>query len=60
MKKGDKVTYSNNNKLEHGIIKNLTNDSCAFVVYHCASDWQNYEKYTAAKTAIEYLVEGWL
>lgn len=56
---GDKVTYQLVGKSEHGIVKSLSDADHVFVVYHCAEKWDQYLKYTAARTAISDLVSGW-
>lgn len=56
---GTKVTYKTPYKEEKGIVKSRCNSAYVFVVYNCAGDWDNYEDYTAAKTRVEDLVEGW-
>jgi hypothetical protein len=56
---GDKVTYISFNKKEIGIVKSVPDEDHAFVVYHCAGNWEHYEDYTAARTRVEDLVKGW-
>ena len=56
---GDKVTYKTSYKVEHGIVKSISDFSYVFVVYHCGGDWNNYKDYTGARTAISDLIEGW-
>ena len=56
---GDKVTYISYNKKEHGIIKSIPDQEHAFVVYNCAGLWDKYKGYTAARTEIKDLVQGW-
>jgi hypothetical protein len=58
MNEGDEVTYIP--KMEHGIVKGLSDQDHVFVVYHCAGDWDHYRDYTAARTRIKDLVPGWL
>jgi hypothetical protein len=58
-KPGDKVTYKQNLSCENGIVKSVYDELHVFVVYHCDNNWDDYQNYTAAKTAIEDLVEGW-
>jgi hypothetical protein len=60
MEIGDKVTYKSFNKIEHGIVKRLSDENHAFVVYHCAGNWDRYFDYTAARTDIRDLVPGWI
>lgn len=56
-KVGDKVTYIP--KIEKGIIKSLSGDDHAFVVYNCAGEWDNYQDYTGARTELSDLKAGW-
>lgn len=44
---------------ENGIIKTIPDDDRAFVVYHCAGNWDDYENYTAQNTEASQLREGW-
>lgn len=59
MKPGDKVTYCTPFECEKGIVKSVSDDNHVFVVYHCGDDWDHYYDYTAARTRISDLVEGW-
>lgn len=60
VKPGQKVTYAPDyGKEEKGIVKSLSNENYAFVVYHCGGNWKDYENYTAARTRIKDLKEGW-
>ncbi len=65
MKPGNKVTYRpfkgcDDDCLEKGIVKSLSEDrNYVFVVYYCGEDWDNYMDYTAARTNINQLIEGW-
>ena len=60
MKNGDRVTYvPKSGKREYGIIKRMAVTE-AFVVYNCAGNWKEYEKYTAALTPVKDLREGWV
>lgn len=59
-KVGMKVTYKTEHKKEHGIIKSMSSDTCVFVVYNCAGEWNNYKNYTAARTNMCDLVEDWI
>lgn len=47
---------------ENGIVKTMhsTNKNVLFVVYHCAGDWDNYQRYTGALTDIAQLRKGWI
>ena len=56
---GDKVHYVSVGKVENGIVKSLPDFEFAFVVYHCAGEWDNYQNYTGARTRISDLREGW-
>jgi len=59
-KVGDKVIYKPNN--QKGIIKSLAkciDDRCAWVVYSCGGDWENYQNYTGAVTFFSDLKLGW-
>lgn len=58
-KPGDLVTYVSHNKIEHGRVKSLSDDKHVFVVYNCAGDWDHYEEYTAARTEVADLLDGW-
>lgn len=46
-------------KKEKGIVKSVSDDEHAFVVYNCGENWDDYENYTAARTKISDLEEGW-
>lgn len=61
IKPGDKVTYTSpHGKKENGMVKSLSGDGkAAFVVYHCNGEWSRYKDYTAARTELEDLEEGW-
>lgn len=59
MKVGDRVTYQDVGKTEHGIVKSLSDAEHVFVVYHCDGNWDRYFDYTAARTKISDLVLGW-
>lgn len=66
MKVGDKVHYTpfkgcNPKHIENGIVSDIprhTDDSVR-VVYHCAGDWEHYQKYTSQLTPILQLTPGW-
>ena len=59
MKPGDKVHYLP--KMENGIIKEMHPDgNKAWVVYHCAGEWDHYYKYTGALTYLAHLKLGWI
>jgi hypothetical protein len=66
MDPGDKVHYiphSNATKeeYENGIIKEIHPDKDkAWVVYHCAGEWDKYYRYTGALTDFRYLKKGWV
>lgn len=62
---GSKVTYVSQMitraKNKHGIIKDFSVDPrFAFVVFHCAGEWENYENYTAVRTPVKKLKPGWI
>jgi hypothetical protein len=56
---GMKVTYKTEFAEEKGILKSLSGNEHAFVVYNCNGDWDSYENYTAERTRICDLEEGW-
>jgi len=59
LEKGMKVTYCpGHGAKEKGIVKEVRGD-IAFVVYHCAGNWEHYESYTGAATNIPDLKIGW-
>jgi hypothetical protein len=60
MQIGQKVTYISFGKVEHGIVKSLSDAEHVFVVYHCDGNWDRYFDYTAARTEISDLVPGWV
>lgn len=60
MQVGDRVTYVSGNKAECGKVKALSDNDHVFVVYHCDGDWERFEDYTAARTPIKDLIEGWI
>lgn len=61
---GDKVTYVPSYEhapYQKGVVKSVHEDGKhCFVVYNCGGDWENYQDYTAAKTANKYLTKGWI
>lgn len=59
---GTKVHYTSPYlKKENGIVKSINETrSEAFVVYHCAGEWDNYMNYTGALTPLEDLTPGWI
>lgn len=60
MKEGDKVTYlTPHGGKEWGVVKRMDGDH-AFVVYHWVDDEKNYVDYTAARTRLQDLREGWI
>ena len=59
-KPGDKVTYIKKYAIDHGIVKEMVDDSRAFVVYNCNKDWKNYKDYTGQSTNLVDLREGWM
>lgn len=60
MKIGERVTYITIGKVEHGIVKSISDADHVFVVYHCDGKWDQYQEYTAARTRIRDLVLGWV
>lgn len=59
LKPGDSVHYAP--KMENGVVKSISEDGLyAFVVYHCGGEWHKYKDYTAARTSIADLREGWI
>lgn len=66
LKVGEKVCYQPDHykdadRYENGMIKEIpdhTNQSIR-VVYNCAGDWDNFEKYTSALTDLRDLKLGW-
>ena len=63
---GDKVYYDPlkrfigfDIKYENGIIKEIVDDEYVRVVYHCDNNWNNYQDYTGAMTAVRDLYLGW-
>ena len=61
IKKGTKVHYDPGyGAPENGKVKRVAEDGKhAFVVYNCAGNWEDYENYTAARTKISDLQQGW-
>lgn len=65
LEKGDKVCYipykdAPQHKWQNGIVKyRQVSLSHVFVVYNCANDWENFENYTAARTDVSSIIEGW-
>lgn len=47
--------------VENGVIKSYCEGDFehVFVVYHCGGEWDNYQNYTAAKTHVRDLFDGW-
>jgi len=62
LKVGDKVTYvPSHGAKEHGIVKSIRDDGkIAWVVYHCAGNWNRFRDYTGAGTSISDLRKGWI
>lgn len=59
-REGMRVTYLTPYSEQKGIIKRTCDDpDYVFVVYYCAGDWDNYKNYTAARTLLSDLQEGW-
>lgn len=66
LKIGDKVHYipfknCDSSAYENGLVKDIEQQNLGFVriVYHCAGDWENFKRYSSARTEIEHLREGW-
>ncbi len=57
---GDKVTYSNGQGIEQGIVKGISTSKDYFVVFKCGGDWDNYKDYTGVITNSRDLTLGWL
>lgn len=61
--KGSKVIYYREGlKLPQlGILKTPCrhDDQEVFVVFNCANDWENYDRYTAVLTPVEHLYFTW-
>lgn len=62
VKKGQKVHFNAGfGQFENGKIKEVCSDKQnAMVVFYCGGNWDDYEKYTAAKTPISKLRAGWV
>ena len=66
LKVGDKVHYipykgADPTTYENGIVKSLHPDGASvFVVFHCASNWGDYQNYTGCLTHKSYLRKGWV
>jgi len=62
IKVGTKVYYTSPyRKKENGIVKSFNEEkTAAFVVYHCAGEWDNYRNYTGQHTNIKDLRYGWV
>lgn len=59
-KAGDKVTFDKGYGSGHGIVKSKAGENHYFVVYHWDDKPDEYANYTAERTFIEYLYEGWI
>lgn len=48
-------------EFENGIIKEIRPDvrDAVWVVFNCAGEWAHYQEYTAAKTNLRDLKDGW-
>lgn len=57
---GEKVTYNDGFKKEHGIVKSIQDDNYCFVVYHWNGESSDYRDYTAQRTSNNDLKKGWL
>lgn len=60
IKVGQMVTYVTDYEKEQGIVKSLSGNDYAFVVYNCAGNWDNYQDYTGARTRLKDLKVGWV
>jgi hypothetical protein len=62
IKVGSKVHYTNHNKIENGIVKDMSEDTpvSVRVVYHWNEDPENYMNYTGALTPLRTLTLGWV
>ncbi len=62
LSKGQRVHYQKDlMKPENGIVKSVVeNGEAAFVVFHCAGEWDNYENYTGQYTRSVNLKDGWV
>ena len=66
-KVGDSVCYQPEHlrkvgKFENGVVKFVSvseKDAC-WVVYNCGGEWHKFMDYTAAKTKLTDLKEGWM
>lgn len=63
IKPGDKVHYKpdfyGKDEAENGIVKEVSGNIGAFVVYKCDGNWDNYYDYTGQLTWAESLHYGW-
>lgn len=61
MKQGDYVHYTEptTRKKENGRVKSVS-EGRAFVVYHCAGEWENFMNYTGQSTDKVDLSPGWV
>lgn len=58
---GDKVTYISESGSQRGIVKSTTDSKhYVFVVYNCDNNWDKHFNYTAARTATDNLITGWV
>lgn len=62
IKIGVRVHYTSpHSSKENGIVKSLNESGDgAFVVYHCAGEWDNYMRYTGQLTPLSNLSYGWV
>ena len=62
-KEGDSVTYfpeySPDKEGEKGVVKSVQDENFVFVVYNCGGEWHKYKEYTAARTNVKDLKNGW-
>jgi hypothetical protein len=61
VKVGTKVHYTNGDKVENGIVKDMSENTpvSVRVVYNCAGDWKNFDQFTSALTPLRTLALGW-
>ncbi len=61
LKAGDKVHYVLGvGPPENGVVKSIQDEEHVFVVYRCNNDWEHSSYYTAARTEVKDLREGWV
>lgn len=55
-----KPPYMKTADAENGIVKSISDSGNVFVVYHWSDEPENFKDYTAARTSIQDLHEGWV